>query len=1104
MGRTNSKPNITAKKCWTVLVLLATLTTGASAKNLEKDFVVPPDEAKPWVYWFWLNGNISKQGITADLEAMKRVGIGGALIMEVDQGIPAGPIEFMSKEWRELFKHAVSEARRLGLQVNMNNDAGWNGSGGPWIKPEQSMQKVVWTELQVEGPRHFEGTLAQPEAVAGYYRDIAVLAFPTTDSYQIPDIVTKAAFAIGATGPPSQASVPSNAVVQEDKIIDLSRSMTEGKLTWSVPPGKWTIVRFGHTSTGMQNSPAPASGRGLECDKLSKEGAEANFKGMIAKLVADNMQQKGNSPYGLVATHVDSWENGSQNWTLRMREEFKRLRGYDPIRFLPVLTGRVVGNLEVSERFLRDLRQTISDLVVTNYARHIRELAHQAGLRFTVEAYGSPCDNIPYAGQADEPMGEFWTPHGAMETCKAMASAAHVYGKRIVGAEAFTADAHERWLEHPALLKPIGDLAFCQGINRFVIHRYAHQPWVPERRPGMTMGPWGQHYERTQTWWEQSRDWHTYLSRCQHMLRQGLFAADICYLQSEIPFQTFRGIEQNGYGWDECSPDVVINRMSVANGRIVLPDGMNYKLLVLPDSRFMTPEFLEKIKELVEKGATVVGPPPLKSPSLTNYPACDDEVRRIASELWGEQAVAGTTAPSRESPLVRHVGKGRVIWGIPPEKVLEEMGIGPDFYSTPRLHHTHRTLPGTDIYFVANPKPMSVCAKCMFRIKGRIPEFWWPDSGKVEEAPIYTEADGNTWVNIPLGPHGSVFVVFRKSSLNCDVVTDVLHNGKIVLSALPVPSSKITVNRAHYGILNDSARCRDVTTKVKALVDAGETCFQVSKMAEGDDPAYGQIKTLVIDYTIDGKDFTAQAADTEYIELSPDSSKELPCEVSKINGKLVLTALKPGTFAVRHKSGDTDYAAVPFVPPPIEVTGPWKVVFNPNQGATWQSTLERLSSLSEHPDPAVRYFSGTATYHASFSIPRGLLEENRASFLDLGDVQVMAEVILNGRNLGLLWKPPFRLDICGALKSGVNELEIKVINLWPNRLIGDEELPEDSDRNPDGTLKSWPAWLLDGKASPTGRQTFTTWRLWKKGERLPESGLLGPVTIHFAYRTVVD
>jgi hypothetical protein len=245
--------------------LIGVCPGAGAASELEKSFVSPPESARPWVYWFWLNGNITREGITADLEAMKRVGIGGVLIMEVDQGAPVGPVAFMSPPWRELFKHVMAEAQRLGLEVNMNDDAGWNGSGGPWIKPEQSMQKVVWSETNVEGPKHFKGTLPQPQAVAGYYRDITVLAFPTPGDFRIDGIQGKAAYERRGVGPVAEKKLAPEMVIDRTRIVDLTAPTDKaGRLVWEVPAGKWTVLRIGHTSTGMTNAPSPASGRGLE------------------------------------------------------------------------------------------------------------------------------------------------------------------------------------------------------------------------------------------------------------------------------------------------------------------------------------------------------------------------------------------------------------------------------------------------------------------------------------------------------------------------------------------------------------------------------------------------------------------------------------------------------------------------------------------------------------------------------------------------------------------------------------------------------------------------------------------------------------------------
>ena len=1070
------------------LVLCLSITC-ATAGSLEKSFASPPASARPWVYWFWLNGNITREGITADLEAMKRVGIGGVLIMEVDQGAPVGPVAFLSPQWRALFGHVVSEARRLGLEVNMNNDAGWEGSGGPWIKPEQSMQYVVSTETEVTGPQRFDGPLPQPDAVAGYYRDITVLAFPTAGAYRISGLQEKAAYAIGGSMP-SKEVVADEMVIDRNRIADISSHMDSGgHLVWDVPPGKWTIMRFGHTSTGVQNAPAPATGRGLECDKLSKEASGVHFNAMIAKLITDCGPNVGKA---FVATHIDSWENGGQNWTVRMREEFRRRRGYDMLPYLPVMTGRVVGSLETSERFLWDLRKTISELVIENYAGHIRELAHARGLRLTIEAYGGPCDSIPYGAQADEPMGEFWDSQGgAIETCRVMASSAHVYGKAIVGAEACTAWGDERWLRHPAALKALGDLAFCEGINRFVFHRFAMQPWASGRKPGMTMGPWGQHYDRTQTWWELTPAWHTYLARCQYLLRQGLFAADICYLQAEAPPQGPNSHQRSGYGWDECSAEVVLTRMSVKNGRIVLPDGMSYRVLVMPDGGQMTPRLLSKIKDLVQAGATVLGTPPSRSPSLSDYPNCDQQVKGLAAELWGDC--------DGKKVKEHRFGRGRVVMGMTVEQLLAQAGVPRDFTNGANLRYIHRVAGGMHIYFVSNPQSRAVTVTCAFRVSGKVPELWWPDTGRIERASVFDQHNSTTRVALSLEPSGSIFVIFRKNNSRAARLLAVSRGGKTVMSvnAGPQPVPRITLQKAVYGQLDDPARTRDVRAKVQRILDEGGHNFPVSLMAQGDDPAFGIVKTLVIDYTFDGKTYTTSGKDPEMIDMvSLTTGPATPFEVHGSGQRTTLIAWQPGPLSLVRASGKKTSVRVPALPPPIAIKGPWTITFPPNSGAPDKIKTNRLISWPDHPDAGVKYFSGTATYRTTFDVPKGAIAKSRVARLDLGDVQALAQAQLNGRDLGVLWKPPFSVVLpVAGLRVGKNELEVKVTNLWPNRMIGDEQLPEDSDRNPDGTLKSWPQWLQKGKPSPTGRYTFTTWRLWGKDDKLQKSGLLGPVTV---------
>lgn len=1132
------------KRILLALLLALIACSFASAADLKSEFVNPPPAARPWVYWFWLNSNITKEGITADLEAMQRVGIGGVLIMEVDQGAPQGPVAFAGPKWRELFKFMLHEAARLGIEVNMTNDAGWCGSGGPWITPELSMQYVVWTETAVEGGRHFDAPLPQPPgttlnytvstdgkwvpvtAVSGakatsFYRDITVLAFPTPAAElatppvraRIANINTKDLHDRGdqPAAPAVYPHVPADQVVKGDRIIDLTSQFHNGRLSWDAPPGKWTVLRIGHTSTGKDNHPAPETGRGLECDKLSKEAVDVMYAGLMKKIVDDSPAAPGKT---LVTTHIDSWETHSQDWTPRLREEFRKRRGYDLDRYYPVYTGRVVDSMEISERFLWDLRQTIGELLEENYAGHFRELANKDGIKLSIEAYGDgPLDDITYAGHCDEPMGEFWSwgYGGAHESVTEMTSAGHVYGKRVIGAESFTATDGEKWQGHPAFIKTLGDWAFCEGINRFVFHRYAMQPWL-NVRPGMSMGPWGLHYERTETWWEQSTAWHQYLARCQHLLRQGLFVADICYLQAEgAPRQFLPPVTRSGnppdrpaYNFDGCSADVVLTRMSVKDGRIVLPDGMSYRVLVLPESKTMTPGLLRKIGELVEAGATVVGPRPVKSPGLENYPACDQEVKTLAEKLWGD-------CDGKE--VTQHaLGKGRVVWGKTAEQVLAEAKVPVDFKAegdlAGKVRWIHRTLEnGCDIYFVANKSPVGAAGTCCFRVNGTgQPEIWRPQTGCQQVAAAYSEAGGVTRLSLYLEPAESVFVVFRRGSASTfDPVVAMTLDGQPVPAA--APPAKIAIAKATYGVPRDKRRTRDVKAKLQALIDGGRTSFTVSEMAKDDDPALNIVKTLSIQYTIDGKRHRANGRDPETIDLLSEVANEGPrpaelsCANDKDENRARLESWQNGRYELTTASGRKLEATVDGVPAATTLAGPWRLTF-PAQTKLPPRKMDKLTAWNKMRADAAKYFSGTATYDTTFTVSAEQIGKDRGLYLDLGGVAVMAQVKLNGHDLGVLWKPPYRVEIDQFARSGENKLEVEVTDLWINRMIGDENLPEDSDRNPNGTLKRWPNWLLEGKPSPTGRETFTSWRLWHKGDKLQESGLLGPVTLQSSVRVV--
>jgi len=825
-------------------------------------------------------------------------------------------------------------------------------------------------------------------------------------------------------------------------------------------------------------------GNGLECDKLSRAAMDVHFANMLGRLISKVGSLAGRT---LTATHIDSWEVGTQNWTPTFREEFQKRRGYDLISFLPDVTEPIllkgdnqvaekvlccVGDQATAARFRWDFQQTISELLAENYVGRLAGLAHKHGLRLSIEGYNLPFgDEATYTARADEPMSEFWATGGDENQAKGrqMASVAHIMGERIVGAEAFTSGDSEQWKLHPATVKALGDYEFTQGINRFVIHRYAHQPYL-DRFPGATMGPWGLHYERTQTWWEMSGGWHEYLARCQYMLRQGLFVADLCYLRPELPSQTYftpTPAVPTGYKYDECSAEALIARMSVKDGRLVLPDGLNYRLLVLPAYvNLMTPPLLQKISELVAAGATVLGPRPTASPSLSDFPKCDEKVASLAAELWG--GCDGKVVTEH------NLGKGRVVWGQPLEKVLEKLESPSDFTASTRLNWIHRRVGRMQVYFVANEAASAVEAKCTFRVKGLRPELWNPETGEISSLAIYEDASAGISVPLRLEAGESTFVVFRSPQKEFDPVISFTRNGQPVLSLTKPPA--IRIQKATYGVPGDAQRIRDVQSKVQTLVNRGEVSFQVAKLAEGDDPAYGIVKTLVVDYTVDDRPFRTSGRDPENVNVGAalpavNRAAEVRCDAS---GRLGIVASQPGRYELRTAHGKTLQAEITNGPEPLAISGPWALHFPPERGAPEQITLDHLISLSDSTNSGVKYFSGTATYRKTFDWNATSQPGNGQSeiWLDLGEVQVMAQVKLNGHDLGILWKAPFRVNVAGVLRSGRNQMEIRVADLWPNRMIGDAALPSKD------------------------RFTWSSYEPFTQDTPLPKSGLLGPVTIH--------
>ncbi|NJR42820.1 MAG: hypothetical protein HC767_09320 [Akkermansiaceae bacterium] len=568
---------------------------------------------------------------------------------------------------------------------------------------------------------------------------------------------------------------------------DLSAQLSaDGTLIWDIPPGEWIIQRIGMTPTGSRNAPASKEGTGLEIDKMNRNLAKYHFDQFIGEVLKRVPAEERKSFKRVVA---DSYETGSQNWTDGFGDTFRNVYGYDPKPWLPVLSGRLVGTADQSERFLWDLRRLVADRVGEDYVGGLRDACKPHGLELWLENYGHwgfPGEFLKYGGESDLIGGEYWVTGdlGSIE-CRAASSAANIYGKPFVSAEAFTGGP--AFQNAPRELKSRGDWSFSEGINHFVLHVYIQQP-AEDKLPGINAW-FGTEFNRHNTWFEDSKSWVDYLRRSCWLLQQGHRAVDVAYfIGDDAPKMT--GTRQPalppGHDFDYINGEVILKRLTVKNGLLQIPDGPSYRVLILPELPTMRPEVLRKVSELVKAGATVLGPRPTRSPSLQNYPQCDEEVRQLAAELWG----TGNLDQSGE----RKVGNGKIAWGRTLEQVFAEQNLAPDFQSDTPLHFTHRHSDGTDIYFVANPKSEAISTTASFRAGSRAPELWQPDTGRVERPAVYDIAGSVVRVPLVLEPNESVFVVFRDPAAEPGQrVVSVNSGERTVLSTKPRDSQSETL-----------------------------------------------------------------------------------------------------------------------------------------------------------------------------------------------------------------------------------------------------------------------------------------------------------------------
>ena len=971
------------------------VTRFQNSTDLARDFINPPAYARARIVWQWPGGRISEEGIRHDLSEMWRVGIRGAVVYEtgrttLDRATPATTAApgtgFMSPRWRELFRYACAVADSLGMEIGLNLGSG-SESGGPWITPELASKRLLWSRTDVEGGRRIriqlplpEGVMMRPGLNVPFYIPVAVLAVRMNDAYGDQPVPTPSADPLpeaAATEPTDSAAVtepaatpaPALLPIRPGDVYDLSERVdADGNLSWEAPAGTFRLFRFVCSGTGHRTTNASPGADGLTPDFLSVEATDVHFDHTVTVLLGEMRDRR---PQSWTYITDDGQMPADADWTPALPTEFRRLNGYDLTSYLPIFAGLTIESHDATERFRADYRRTVADLLARNRYERLRELAHQRNLSIhpvVRPTAAIPADAILNASFSDVPAADFRLrtpaplasyPTGTDVALKIATSAGHLYNRRFIAAKGpLTDGAGGGWEVDLRALKPLLDRAYLHGANRIFISAFTHSP-ASAGVPGIEC-PDGVCFNANATWWRQSRSFLTWTARNAVLLVQGKPVSDVCVIcdddQPGAREAQLRRIEEElggRYDYDAASIDALLTRMNPSGGAILLPDGVRYRLLVLPDRRAMRPEVVAKIKELVRAGATVVAPKPLTTVGLQGYPESEARLHADADSVWGRTFTGESL-----------FGRGRVIWGKPLDDVLSSFGVLPDFeyVGTPpigtKLSYVHRTLGTTDIYLVVNRRDRPEWVNLTFRNgAGRRPEIWDPMTGTITPQLIF-RSDRNGRISLPafLPPHSSIFVVFRRP-IEGLYFTALTRNGDDLFPKLPpYPFGQAPVT----------------------TVQSGEAfCF--------------------------------------------------------------VTGWKYGL----QKRGGHRLALRGYHTETVPIATAWNVWFDPRWGGPGELLFDRLYSWPTHPERGVRNYSGTAVYRNTFRLTAEQLHHTNI-VLSLGQVFHLAEVELNGRPAGVWWSPPYEREVTSFLREGENTLEVRVTNLWPNRLIADlRESPSD-------------------------------------------------------------
>ena len=761
-----------------------------SYAELKSNFQNPQTESGVNCWWWWLNGNVNKAAITKDLEAMKSRNFQGAMIFDAgghnqrgNKDIPKGPL-FGSDEWNELFVFALNEAKRLGLEIGFNIQSGWN-LGGPRVTPQYTAKQITFSETKISGNKSGAIKLELPSIRNDFYKDVAVLAFPLKNENKTNDLIAHLDLKLGyhelgGSAPDTRflltnelrnnAGAQDNAsyIVKKDEILNLTSKMdAEGNLKWEAPEGEWSILRIGYTCTDSHVSTSSGDWQGSVFDYMSKEAFDFYWNDVVEPIFKASGDHVGTT---LKFMETDSWECGGMNWTDNFLTEFENYRGYDLLNYLPIVAGYVIDDINTSNAFLSDFRKTLGDLVAYNHYAVFQEYAHKYNMGIQPESAGphaGPMDGIKNYGFNDIVMSEFWSPspHRPLPEnrffLKQASSAAHIYGKRIVGAESFTTIGphwnDELWHDQ----KSSFDHEICAGLNRMYFHTFTCSP--PEAGlPGQEYFA-GTHVNPQVTWWEQSGAFIDYMHRTQSVVQNGKFVADVLYYYGDHVPNVFPYKHSDpagvmpGFDYD-VTDETVFLKLKMNDGKLVVPGGIEYHVLVLPDHKVLSMAVLEKVEELLKEGAHVIGYKPESSVSLVGGEKEQQKFQELANQIWGN-------APGEKGE--KQYGKGLVTCGVTAREYLLSKNIYEDFKipgdtSKTNFDFIHYTIGESDVYFVTNQTTERKEINCQFRVSELQPELWDALTGEIREAQAFTQNDGLTTVPLTLEPYGAIMVVFNK------------------------------------------------------------------------------------------------------------------------------------------------------------------------------------------------------------------------------------------------------------------------------------------------------------------------------------------------------